>query len=232
MLQAMDTSALAAHSQNPARGVFVEYTELPEAVPEYLYTEHFAVPDDKVDTLLLLLLTFATSASTCYAFAYAIAQQQLLLAILALLLSQLSQQQLLLLQLLVEVHDCCFARVLLRVVVQLLLSLLLPLLLILPLLLLLLLLSLLQAVDWRALMATTTAHYSKDTGSRKKRSVEAVYDSNGAALPTADADAKHAAAVPEMHTAAVTTGLLDSYKQLQSMQKWRKAEAAEEAAAA
>jgi hypothetical protein len=79
-------------------------------------------------------------------------------------------------------------------------------------------------------MASTTAHYSKDTGSHKKRSYEAVYDSNGAELPTADADAKHAAAVPEMHTAAVTTGLLDSYKQLQSMQKWRKTAVAEGAA--
>jgi hypothetical protein len=104
MLQAMDTSALAAHSQNPARGVFVEYTELPEAVPEYLYTEHFAIPDDKVNTLLLLLvmllLAFAVDASACYAFACVTIQQQLLLAILAVLLSQLSQQQQLLLLLL------------------------------------------------------------------------------------------------------------------------------------
>jgi hypothetical protein len=48
ILQDLDTSALTAHSQHPLQGAFVEYTELPEAVPEFLYTEHFAVPDDKV----------------------------------------------------------------------------------------------------------------------------------------------------------------------------------------
>jgi hypothetical protein len=97
----------------------------------------------------------------------------------------------------------------------------------------LLLLLLLQAVDWRALMASATTHYSKESKARMRRAIidNTNKNKNSSSItllvePAADADAKHAAAVPEMHAAAVSTGLLDSYKQLQSMQKWRRPAAA------
>ena len=47
-IQSLDQAAVAAFEAHPKTGVFVEYSNLPEAVPQFLYIEHFKVEVDKV----------------------------------------------------------------------------------------------------------------------------------------------------------------------------------------